>query len=186
VPKPSNHNLTPPDLVVLSYLSQEAMHGYQLNQMLELHEAKDWAGISRPQVYYSLKKLKKLKLIKTASDENPAAGPDRVVFDTTEVGVKALAEALERDEWATQRPPPPFLTWMVLSRNSRSVVLRKLLSRRREFLRSERERERATLGSFPKDDNRTTKMSKLIVSLCIQQFDIELRWLDDVEKAIGS
>ena len=33
------------------------MHGYQANLELERREVQDWAGISRPQVYYSLEKL---------------------------------------------------------------------------------------------------------------------------------
>ena len=49
--------LTLPDLVVLCLLAERPMHGYELNQELERREVRDWAGISRPQVYYSLKKL---------------------------------------------------------------------------------------------------------------------------------
>ncbi len=49
--------LTTPDLVILSLLAERAMHGYQVNLELERREVRDWAGISRPQVYYSLEKL---------------------------------------------------------------------------------------------------------------------------------
>ncbi len=60
MPNPSSP-LTTPDLVVLSLLSEQPMHGYQLNQTLENREVRDWAVISRPQVYYSLRKLKRLE-----------------------------------------------------------------------------------------------------------------------------
>jgi hypothetical protein len=33
------------------------MHGYGVNQELARREVRDWAGVSRPQVYYSLRKL---------------------------------------------------------------------------------------------------------------------------------
>ncbi len=49
--------LTTPDLVLLSLLAERPMHGYQANLELERREIRDWAGISRPQVYYSLEKL---------------------------------------------------------------------------------------------------------------------------------
>ncbi len=62
--------LTTPDLVVLSLLSEQPMHGYQVNQTLEYREVRDWAGISRPQVYYSLRKLERLALI--APEESQA------------------------------------------------------------------------------------------------------------------
>ena len=51
--------LTIPDLVVLGLLSEGPMHGYEIVAELERREVKDWAGISRPQVYYSLDKLAK-------------------------------------------------------------------------------------------------------------------------------
>ena len=49
--------LTVPDLVLLSLLAEQPMHGYQANLELERRQVQDWAGISRPQVYYSLEKL---------------------------------------------------------------------------------------------------------------------------------
>jgi hypothetical protein len=39
------------------------MHGYQANLELERRQVQDWAGISRPQVYYSLEKLARLGLV---------------------------------------------------------------------------------------------------------------------------
>src|SRR5437773_7179086 len=103
--------LTTPDLVLLSLLAERPMHGYQANAELERREVRDWAGISRPQVYYSLEKLARRGLIRAAKNDEPAAGPDRQVFATTAKGKAALAEALEREDWTMQRERPAFLTW---------------------------------------------------------------------------
>ena len=91
------------------------MHGYQANLELERRQVQDWAGVSRPQVYYSLEKLARLGLIKEAGDHEPALGPERRIFSTTAKGRAALAAALEREDWTNQRDRPPFLTWMALS-----------------------------------------------------------------------
>jgi DNA-binding PadR family transcriptional regulator len=48
---------TTPDLVLLSLLVEQPVTGYQANLELERRNIHDWAGISRPQVYYSLGKL---------------------------------------------------------------------------------------------------------------------------------
>jgi len=56
--------LTTPDLVLLSLLAERPMHGYQANLELERREIRDWAGISRPQVYYSLEKLARAGMIR--------------------------------------------------------------------------------------------------------------------------
>src|SRR6266481_6568113 len=103
--------LTTPDLVLLSLLAERPMHGYHANLELERREIRDWAGISRPQVYYSLEKLARAGLIRGLETGEPAAGPERSAFETTAKGKAALAVALERDEWTTQRERPPFLTW---------------------------------------------------------------------------
>src|SRR6266850_1147407 len=90
--------LTTPDLVLLSLLAERPMHGYQANLELERREIRDWAGISRPQVYYSLEKLARAGLIRSLETDEPAAGPERSTFETTAKGSAALANALELEE----------------------------------------------------------------------------------------
>src|SRR5438105_7252819 len=94
-------NLTVPDLVLLSLLAERPMHGYQANAELERREVRDWAAISRPQVYYSLEKLARMDLIGAHKSGEPAAGPERQVFATTAKGRAALADALEREDWTS-------------------------------------------------------------------------------------
>src|SRR5580693_7346012 len=111
----SSENLTTPDLVLLSLLAERSMHGYQANTLLEFRKVRDWAGVSRPQVYYSLDKLARLGLIRSAETEGETGGPERRVFETTARGRVALAEALEGDHWTDQSERPAFLTWLALS-----------------------------------------------------------------------
>src|SRR5205807_10426388 len=75
--------LTMPDLVLLSLLAERPMHGYQANLELERREVRDWAAISKPQVYYSLEKLARLGLIGEAESDEAIAGPERQVYATT-------------------------------------------------------------------------------------------------------
>src|SRR5947209_14315679 len=107
-------DLTTPDLVVLSLLDERPRHGYDVNAELERRQVRDWAGVSRPQVYYSLDKLARLRLIRSTATGERAEGPDRNVFETTSDGRAVLAESLERDDWTRGRDRPPFLTWMAL------------------------------------------------------------------------
>src|SRR5437899_3916620 len=107
--------LTTPDLVLLSLLAERPMHGYQANLELERREIRDWAGISRPQVYYSLEKLARAGMIRASESDEPAAGPERSTFQTKSKGSTALADALEQEEWARQRDRTAFMIWMALS-----------------------------------------------------------------------
>src|SRR5579863_10017335 len=100
--------LTIPDLVLLSLLAERPMHGYEANLELVRREVQDWAGISRPQVYYSLEKLARLGMLRAASTRKPAEGPERAIFAITAKGKIALADALERQDWTSQRDKPVF------------------------------------------------------------------------------
>ena len=101
---PKRPAVTTPDLVILSLLAERPMHGYQVNFELERRCVRDWAAISRPQIYYSLEKLSKAGLIRAGDSEDPAAGPDRRVFETTAKGSHALSDSLERRLDDTARP----------------------------------------------------------------------------------
>lgn len=185
MPATRKRDLTTPDLVLLSLLAERPMHGYQANLELERRQVRDWAGISRPQVYYSLEKLQAQGLIRAASSADPAAGPERSVFAPTTKGRTALAAALERAEWATQRERPPFLTWMALSWQARPGVLEQQLRRRQQFLESELRREEETLSAIRDEVGHPFHEAVWMVSLAIEQFRTELRWLRKVSREIG-
>ncbi|HXQ98392.1 MAG TPA: helix-turn-helix transcriptional regulator [Candidatus Limnocylindrales bacterium] len=176
--------LTTPDLVLLSLLAERAMHGYEANLELERRQVRDWAGISRPQVYYSLEKLSHLGLIHTAGSDEPAAGPERRVFVTTAKGRTALADALEREDWTTGRDLPVFGTWLALSWQARPGVFRKQLARRGEFLESELAREEATIRGIHKEVGHKYHEAIWMVTLVIQQMKVELRWLRRLSREI--
>jgi DNA-binding PadR family transcriptional regulator len=154
------------------------MHGYQANLELERREIRDWAGISRPQVYYSLEKLERLGFLRATRDKEPAAGPDRSVFAVTASGRSALADALEREDWTTQRDRPPFLTWIALSWLARPRVFEKQIRRRREFLKSELAREEEVLASVLREVGHPHHEAVWMLKLVIEQLKTELKWLD--------
>jgi DNA-binding PadR family transcriptional regulator len=176
--------LTTPDLVLLSLLAERAMHGYQANAELERRCIRDWAAISRPQVYYSLEKLAAAGFLRAGKTEKPAAGPERRVFETTSIGRHALSEALEREEWATQRDRPPFLTWVALSWQARPGMFQKQIARRKKFLESELAREEETLRSILEEVGHPYHEAAWMVSLMIEQFKTELRWLRKMAKEL--
>lgn len=191
-----HERLTPADLVVLGLLLERPMHGYGVNQELEVREVRDWAGVSRPQVYYSLRKLADAGHIGPAPDRaaevgrgsaergSGEGGPERRVYRVTAAGRRAYAAALARPEWATQRPPPPFVTWLVLATQADPAVRARQLARRRAFLEAEAARERATLAAIRTNTGPTFAVAALVVSLTIRQFEAELAWLGEVAAAL--
>jgi DNA-binding PadR family transcriptional regulator len=177
--------LTTPDLVLLSLLAERPMHGYQANLELERREIRDWAGISRPQVYYSLEKLARAGMIRVSETSEPAGGPERSTFETTAKGQAALADALEHEEWTTQREHPAFLTWLALSWQARPGVFRKQLKKRRKFLLKELAREKETLRSIYAEVGHKFHEAVWMVALMIDQLATEVRWTKRLERELA-
>ena len=178
----SSEKLTMPDLVLLSLLAERAMHGYEAYALLEFRQVRDWANISRPQVYYSLEKLAHLGLIRDARSKKGSGGPERTVFETTTKGRTALADALEQEHWTAQTERPAFLTWMALSWQCRNGVFRKQLERRREFLEKELARKTRILAAVKREVQHSFHEAVWMLSLSIEQIRTELRWLKNVER----
>ncbi len=182
--KSSAHKVTTADLLVLSLLAERPMHGYELNRELETREVRDWAEISRPQVYYSLNKLAQAGLIRPIAAALARSGPERQVYTLSHRGHAALCAGLAEEHWAQARPPPPFLTWMAMSPHARAQDVATMIARRRAFLTRESERERATLEELENGEGPMASPARLMVRLTIRQFEIELEWLDEVEREL--
>jgi DNA-binding PadR family transcriptional regulator len=172
-------DLSAADLVVLSMLAERPMHGYELWAELMRRHVWKWAEISRPQVYYSLKKLQERGHIRVVGDSDPALGPERSVLQPTASGRRMLTNALGRADWATQRPPPPFLTWMVLAWQARSDDFTAQVERRREFLLQQLAEDRAALEAVIAETSETSDAA-MVVRLGIRHFETELAWVDEV------
>jgi len=169
------------DLVVLSMLAERTMHGYELWAELQRRQVWKWAAISRPQVYYSLKKLETAGHVTAVGDVDPALGPERRTLAPTAQGRRALAGALARSEWATERPPSPFLTWMVLSWQARPRDFVAQVERRRRFVQAQLGEDRAALDAVIAETSPSSDAA-MIVRLGIRQFETELAWLDEVAR----
>jgi DNA-binding PadR family transcriptional regulator len=172
--------LTIPDLVILSLLAERAMHGYEVNATLENRNIREWAPVSRPQIYYSLDKLLGLALIRVSPDAAPAAGPERRVFETTETGLDLLADALERSSWVRDTVYQPFLIWLALSWQARGATFKRQLNDRKTFLEALLEVEKATLKDVLEEVGHPWHEAVWMIELKIEQSEVELRWVEKI------
>ena len=178
----SSEKLTTPDLVLLSLLAEQPMHGYQANALLEFRKVRDWAGVSRPQIYYSLDKLAQLGFIQPVDSEGAGNhGPERRVFATAPAGRDALADALERLDWTTQLDRPPFLTWLALSWQARPGIFARQLRARREFLAGELAGKQRTQQDVLREVGHPFHEAVWMLSLAIEQIRTELNWLEQLD-----
>lgn len=181
-PGANQTRLTIPDLVILSLLAERSMHGYEVNSILEERNIRDWAPVSRPQIYYSLDKLTKLRLIRVASDTSASAGPERRVFETTSLGRERLADALEGKHWTNNHVHQPFLIWLALSWQARPRTFRKQLNDRKKFLEAHLAQERSTLDDVMEEVGHPYHEAVWMLELTIEQLQNELRWVERILK----
>ncbi|HVX40017.1 MAG TPA: PadR family transcriptional regulator [Gemmatimonadaceae bacterium] len=171
--------LTLADLVVLSMLAERAMHGYEMWAELERREVQEWASISKPQIYYSLRKLESADLIAPDAPSDASLGPERRAFRPTPSGRRALADSLARAEWATHDVPSPFTTWMVLSWQARPRDFAMQIERRRRHVLDKLAFELAALESIIEETSPSSDAA-MVVRLAIRKHEVELEWLDEV------
>lgn len=166
------------DLVVLSMLTEQAMHGYELWAELQRRQVDKWASITKTQVYYSLRKLETAGHIQTVPGDD-ALGPERRTYKPTDGGRRLLSDQLAHPQWSTQRPPDPFLTWLVLSWQARPRDFAAQIARRRQFVAKQLHDDRAALDAIIAETSPSSDAA-MIVRLGIRQFEVELAWLDEV------
>ena len=183
---PSNQTrLTTPDLVILSLLAERPMHGYEVNATLEDRKIREWAPVSRPQIYYSLDKLTRLRLIRIAAEDTASAGPERRVFETTPLGRERLADALESGRWVNNRIHQPFLIWLALSWQARPRTLVRQLNSRKKFLEQRLAEEQATLKDVMDEVGHPYHEAVWMLQLMIEQSESEIRWIQRILSEAG-
>ncbi len=177
--------LTTSDLVVLSVLlSGPPMHGYELVKRLDKADFEDWAPISRPQVYYSLRKLAKSRYLQVVDDQGPASGPERIVYKPSMKAAHAVQTALDGAKWVENRPPTPFLTWCGLALLATPDTIKHQIKRRKIFLKREIAREQATLAALSTGDSPDGAIARVMVTTVIKQFQVEVASLPDLRRAL--
>ena len=180
-------NLTTADLVVLSLLAEQPMHGYQLMSEYARQEVADWASVSKAQIYYALEKLARRGLLEVQRQDRPENSVrERTVYAPTRAGKLALAESLAATAWATTRVATPFTTWVGLSIHTRPSAALAVIAERRAFLREELRRENASLTYIKSLSSARARVGEAIVDLVIRQLKVELKWIDELAVRLKS
>ncbi|MDJ0749545.1 MAG: PadR family transcriptional regulator [Woeseiaceae bacterium] len=179
----ARERLTDADLAVLGLLYSGPMHGHGMWNRLTYCDIEDWAGVSRAQVYYSLSKLAKKKLITLAKETATETARERQTWRITPEGRRALKSTLASDHWTSGRRVSPFVTWVGWSELASPAARKKNIAKRRAFLEEEIERERETLASAKNlpTDTPALRVTITMVEYAIRQLQLELDWLEELE-----
>lgn len=85
--------LTNNDLLVLGFLLERPMHGYEIDQALKTEDVGLWFEISTAAIYYSLNKLRRLSMIADAHSRGSSG--DKTIYHVTEYGREQFFAGME-------------------------------------------------------------------------------------------
>jgi DNA-binding PadR family transcriptional regulator len=165
--------LTKNDLLVLGFLLERPMHGYEIGQALRGEGVEVWFEISTAAIYYSLNKLHRLGLIAEARARGSSG--ERTVYHVTQPGREQFLADM-RDLLASSEPirTEYDLGISLLNRLPRDQA-RPLLRRRVEFLGewiAELEGRRESANVYP--------LQRAILDHSIASAQLDIDWLTDI------
>lgn len=83
------------ELVVMGFLLDQPMHGYQINQLVKVHRMDSWAKISPPMIYKTLVYLEEQGMV-SSKREREGLMPERRVYRLSPKGRERLARLVEK------------------------------------------------------------------------------------------
>lgn len=104
--------MTNAELVVLSLIAERPQHGYQIEQVIEEREMREWTELGFSSIYYILNKLEDQSLIESRLEQTSGRGPARKVYTITESGWKACQTGILDSLAQPPRPESMFLLGM--------------------------------------------------------------------------
>ena len=85
--------LTDAELVILSLICEEPLHGYQIEQQITQRNMRAWTDLSTSSIYYILQRLREKGLIEQTATQPPHKGVPRKIYQITPAGEDTWKEA---------------------------------------------------------------------------------------------
>ena len=89
-------DLTDAELVLLSLIYEQPMHGYQLEQTITQRNMRTWTDLSTSSIYYVLQRLEEKGFVERAAPAGEEKGVPRKVYEITGAGQRIWKEATLR------------------------------------------------------------------------------------------
>ncbi len=99
--------MTNAELAILSLVAEQPRHGYQIDQVIQERDMREWTEVGFSSIYYLLKKLESEGLIEGRLQE-AERGPARKVYTATSAGEEALRAAVLDALSTPRRSYPPL------------------------------------------------------------------------------
>jgi DNA-binding PadR family transcriptional regulator len=170
--------MTTAHVVILGFLCERPMHGYEIKQVIGEH-MEDWTDIKFGSIYFALSKLQEKGFVEVQEETREGGRPSRTVYRITDRG-RAEFRRLLSTLWAgNEKVLYPFDIALFFIGGMPKEDARRYLEKRMEYARKALEHLDAHLQSMEEDEV-TLKRAAAIIGHTRVHMEAELRFLEGV------
>jgi len=167
------------ELLVLGVIARKPTYGYELSNLFDIMNIRNWANISMPYIYKLLNRLLEQGFVKKNFEET-ASRPARDVYEITEKGLQAIEDTFTGEEFINQTVYFDFdIVLAVNSLTGRKISIKPLAEKRIKLLQSEKERLTESFNRTGGVDAKP-KSAELIFEHQMSYLQMEIDWLNKV------
>jgi len=168
------------DIVILSHLQREPVHGYELKRRVSATTA---FALHNNTLYPALRRFEEAGAV-TKSAEQQEGKPPRHVYELTDVGRELLHDMLADLPAEQAGDEPEFLTRLGQFEQLTPAERRRVLAARAGALRAQAEHMRA-LAQQTAASPRNHRWGGLVVAELTARIERELAWIAELDAAAG-
>jgi len=168
--------MTNTEMAIISLVVEKPRHGYEIEQVIEAREMRNWTEVGFSSIYSILNKLEKKGFVEGQMEKPAGKGPARKVYHITKAGLEAYQRVTTE---ALSTPIPPYSAFLLGLSNLQDIPAedslqalhqyRKKMVERAEHLRKRWDSQKDNL---PFNVNAQFDLSMTLI-------DAELSWVAD-------
>jgi DNA-binding PadR family transcriptional regulator len=167
--------MTNAELVILSLVAERPRHGYQIEQVIEEREMRQWTDLGFSSIYYLLNKLEAGGLIKSALEKTTGRGPARKVYTITKAGWETCQRGILE---ALSEPPQPESMFLLGMSNLPSVPPDEALAALQQYADRLADRKEHLLERIQMGQGAFPFQVESMFEFSLTMIQAELAWLE--------
>ena len=168
--------MTNAEMAILSLIVEKSRHGYEIKQVIEAREMRNWTEVGFSSIYYILNKLEKKGLVEGQIEKPTGKGPARKVYHITKAGLEAYHKATLE---ALSSPIPPYSAFLLGLSNLQSVPVEDSLQALHQYRKKMAERAEHLRKRWDSHEAQLPFNVNALFDLSMTLIDAELSWVTD-------
>jgi DNA-binding PadR family transcriptional regulator len=173
--------MTNTELAILSLIAEKSRHGYEIEQVIEEREMRNWTEVGFSSIYYVLKKLEEKGLVEGQIVKPVGKGPPRKVYHITPAGLEAYHNATIE---ALSNPAPPYSAFLLGLSNLQEIPAKDAVQALHQYRQKMAERAEHLRTRWDILESYLPFNVNALFDLSITLIDAELSWVTDFIRQI--